>query len=502
MPQIYAPNPLRRRSSSSASSSSSSSSSTTALRPIDADDSIVLSDLVRTGEASRLRRRGAMRIDPALHSVGSARTPSVVIVDRQTWDAEYEFDLASLHEPSGRTASLRLPHRRQRSTRRYGPYASGSSGQHEVADEYVYSLVCGQKIHGYDSDDFEAFKPSVLPVYPATHRPEREINRSTGCGSLVHVRAAPRPRVGVWTAYSAASSIVVPLDAGYFDACEAAKFARSSCGCTKEGIGCAVCGNPLGTRYTPCKSAADTFFCSRNNEKSQPSASSSHLRGPEGPQYWQPSSPRGSDHTIYTFFSNAVTSTPTYEFPAPKARTRPRLYSDASLHIISSPPLASRGLPSDPSAEFFSDDEEEDEAAVIASGGSWHSGPTPPADGSLLTPRAEGDSAEAILFDRLVTASPTPLSDVGEESSHLIPPRVYSHARRPRIYPDDPVPAPVSFYQQQVIGAWERERERQRERTASPGFDPDGESFVWGVADPEEPGSPDKSYEHFLFPER
>ena len=35
----------------------------------DADDSIVLADLVRTGEASRLRRRGAMRLD---HNPGGA----------------------------------------------------------------------------------------------------------------------------------------------------------------------------------------------------------------------------------------------------------------------------------------------------------------------------------------------------------------------------------------------------------------------------------------------
>lgn len=75
---------------------------------------------------------------------------------------------------------------------------------------------------------------------------------------------------------------------------------------------------------------------------------------------------------------------------------------------------------------------------------------------------------------------------------------------------------PVSFYQQQVIGAWERERERQRENDrrrprGGRGFDPDGASAVWGVVDPdgidgatdvEEPGSPDKANEHFLFPER
>jgi hypothetical protein len=59
MPQIYSRNEPRTRTLSSASSASTS----TSLEPINADDSIVLSDLIRSGEASRLRRRGAMRID-------------------------------------------------------------------------------------------------------------------------------------------------------------------------------------------------------------------------------------------------------------------------------------------------------------------------------------------------------------------------------------------------------------------------------------------------------
>ena len=43
----------------------------------DADDSIVLSDLVRTGEASRLRRRGALRLDHTAAGRSAANTPSV-----------------------------------------------------------------------------------------------------------------------------------------------------------------------------------------------------------------------------------------------------------------------------------------------------------------------------------------------------------------------------------------------------------------------------------------
>src|SRR3954447_15364031 len=64
MPIIY----HNRSSSNSSDSMSSSASSADLTSPTvtDADDSIVLSDLVRTGEASRLRRRGAMRLEHGL----------------------------------------------------------------------------------------------------------------------------------------------------------------------------------------------------------------------------------------------------------------------------------------------------------------------------------------------------------------------------------------------------------------------------------------------------
>lgn len=222
----------------------------TPLRPIDADDSIVLSDLLRSGEASRLRRRGAMRIDPAVVGLNQNSTSpdihaqNVVVADRNsaTWDVEYDMDLVH-HMPA---------RRRQRSGRRYGPYESGpstmpSSQLEGASEDLVYTLVCGAPIHEYGpSDDTEPFKPSVLPLYPdhadrhGKEKEREEVNRSTGCGSLVHVLATPRPRSGVWTALGSASSCVVPMDASYFDTREAAQIARSSCGCLREGIGCAV----------------------------------------------------------------------------------------------------------------------------------------------------------------------------------------------------------------------------------------------------------------------
>lgn len=134
-------------------------------------------------------------------------------------------------------------------------------------------------------------------------------------------------------------------------------------------------------------------------------------------------------------------------------------------------------------------------------------------------------SPSNIILDRFSASSPIPQSD-GEDTPssqwNQPPPRTYSRPRRPRLHTSSTVyegvvpysySPPVSFYQQQVIGAWEREREREREndRRRPRGFDPDGESVVWGVVEPEgasgvgdvqEPGSPDKANERFLFPER
>ncbi|KAF8187174.1 hypothetical protein BJ912DRAFT_970392 [Pholiota molesta] len=412
MPQIYSRNEPRTRTLSSASSASTS----TSLEPINADDSI-----------------GAMRIDHGSTTNAAsgipATTRNLVLVERPSWDSDFDFDLSAQPDVHfGRPTSMRHPRRRQRS-RRYGPYSTGAAAeQQEDAAETVYTLVCGaETTAACGADEFEPFKPSVLPLYPPpqTAKAKDPAKWSTGCGAVVHTRAAPRPRLGVWSACGAAPESVVALDASYFDTREAAKMVRSKCGCINEGVGCAVCGNPLGTRHIPCKSASDSFFCPRNTEKAR-------LRGPEGPQYWHL---QASDHTTFTFFSDAVTSRPSYTFPT---RARQRVLSNASDESLD-----------------VSHSSSDDEGDSFPFRGDWSSD--------------------------LTSYSP-----------------------------------PVSFYQQQVIGAWERERERQRENDrrrprGGRGFDPDGASAVWGVVDPDgidgetdvqEPGSPDKANEHFLFPER
>lgn len=63
-------------------------------------------------------------------------------------------------------------------------------------------------------------------------------------------------------------------------------------------------GNPLGTRYRPCKSAAEGLFSTAT-----PPAHPNH---PSGSAYWRnpPSNPLSSNCFIYTLFPDRVSSFP------------------------------------------------------------------------------------------------------------------------------------------------------------------------------------------------
>ncbi|KAF4613522.1 hypothetical protein D9613_007946 [Agrocybe pediades] len=444
MPQIYTQlqprhQVARRRSSSSSSHSSSSSSSSssnstsTAVRPTDADESIVLSDLVRSGEASRLRRRGAMRMS-----------------DRPDWGVQYDFDFAtgflSDRAPSGQPSTGLQSGRR--SVRRPA-YVSGATEQDQGQDEYVYALTCGAPVSDCDWIDdapIEPFKPSILPLFPrdeVNNRREerREPNRSTGCGSLIHRNAAPRPRVGIWSACTPAEACVVQLDAEYFDTKEAARFTRSACGCVKEGIGCAVCGNPLGTRYIPCKSAADTFLCSRSLDKSLTHFGSHFHNNIDGTSSGGQSSKPRSDRTVCTFFSNAVSSSPAYQFPP--SRDDDLLSSTRVRRGLESPELDMRLFAplSTSYDDYFSEDDDDDGVglhmhgldnedydlssyldATYDNGDGWYSYSRPPLfsaneSDSEDTNREGLSPASRIFVDRVVTASPSPLSEADPDET-------------------------------------------------------------------------------------
>lgn len=203
------------------------------------DDSIVLSDLVRSGEASRLRRRGAMRLDHNLVNAQRAEagpvTPPVVRVERtpswiespsddeessQNWEQSYDAPL------SPQTDSIAA----------VGP------------DPYSYTLFCGG-----DDEQPCLNRPSTcvlspLPSYPppppsSGYQPPRW--QTNGCGAVVHMRASRRGNSGVWIARNEASSAVVPLDTSYFERAAVIRIVRSACGCLREGVGCAIWCVPL-----------------------------------------------------------------------------------------------------------------------------------------------------------------------------------------------------------------------------------------------------------------
>jgi hypothetical protein len=207
------------------------------LEPTDADDSIVLSDLVRTGEASRLRRRGAMRLD---HNLVNAQreeagrvTPPVVRVERspswieppsddeessQNWEQNYEAPLSLQTEAIAPV----------------GP------------DPYCHTLFCGgepEKLRlSRSSTRVQPLSP--LPSYPPPPPQSTSYHahrwRTNGCGAVVHMRASRRGNSGAWIAKNEASSAVVPLDASYFERAAVIRMVRSACGCLREGIGCAI----------------------------------------------------------------------------------------------------------------------------------------------------------------------------------------------------------------------------------------------------------------------
>ncbi|EGN94958.1 hypothetical protein SERLA73DRAFT_187230 [Serpula lacrymans var. lacrymans S7.3] len=373
------------------------------IQPMDADDSIVLSDLVRSGEASRLRRRGAIRLDHGLLSTqqneGGRRSPPAVIIIRspivrsptwvpvdppsdgesQAWDQSYE-------------SSSRVPPRRAAAE----------------PDTYIYTLFCGGEESSTDfTGHVPPFSPSPLPSYPPlSPRPHSHKRFSTkrlnGCGAVVHTRASSRQHQSVWVAKAEATGAVIPMDASYFERSAVVKIMRSACGCVREGVGCAICGNTLGTRYKPCQAAAEGLMTPQN----QPSGP---LR-PEGPSYWHtcnssPSNTHSHIPFIYTFFGSHVTS-------SVSARSAPK---NRSLS-----PTSQQQVSSEPNME---------------------------------------DSFNYSFFDRVITASPAPLSE-DDGMDMLIP---------------APLPLPPP----------------------SPAFDPDGAYIAT------EPSSPDKTgSELMLAPER
>ncbi|KIY62039.1 hypothetical protein CYLTODRAFT_447425 [Cylindrobasidium torrendii FP15055 ss-10] len=363
----------------------------------DADDTIVLSDLVRSGEASRLRRRGAVH-HPSASLGGRGDT---LETRSEAWLRDYASlrnDEVARH-PLADSANAALNTERSEDK---GGWMLFCGVEEEVVEEYDVGESVGLGVF--------RFMPSP-PSSSSSSSPRtlgrRTVKRKTGCGALVHTCAFPlfsstsntspnasthsnssATHPSAWTSTSEASDAVVPLDAMYFSGDDnteegLGRIGKSTCGCERVGVGCAVCGNPLGTRYTPCKTAQDS------SSPSFPSSSSygSNDTHPSGPSYWHEHRPSSSSPCMYTFMASAVegkeaaagsdpsipsassstssrTSTPSSSRPDPRLSFpafQPRTLTHARAPLLFPPPPRPYPVRIPPLVEDHEGDDEEEE---------------------------------------------------------------------------------------------------------------------------------------------
>lgn len=138
----------------------------------DDDDAVPLSDLLRTGEASRLRRRGAMR----------------ATAHRRDDEDEVSFL----------------------------PFPRGIKGE-----ESYLELECGVRSREWSFTPAGPSRPSPLPRFPPFRKPSDVgiVFSSTGCGSIVSTRALPSNMAGkpVYTSTEPVSSEIVHLHHKYLE---------------------------------------------------------------------------------------------------------------------------------------------------------------------------------------------------------------------------------------------------------------------------------------------
>lgn len=229
----------------------------------DADDSIVLSDLIRTGETSRLRRRGAMRLDHSARPLSSALLEQQRLIPIPI--SRSASPIPSYANPAGPDDDSAYGGQEWRewasdpdgSAVYGGAGPQGPGGGMQLEDfrhdadqnEQAYMLFCGGEVppwRSHASSALPSFQPSALPgSSPSSHAHQPpscsgDIPPTNGCGALLHLRAFPQKPKPVWVGKEEATDVVVSLDAGYFESTVIAKMMRSACGCIREGVGCAV----------------------------------------------------------------------------------------------------------------------------------------------------------------------------------------------------------------------------------------------------------------------
>ncbi|KAF8176854.1 hypothetical protein K438DRAFT_1846247 [Mycena galopus ATCC 62051] len=193
-----------------------------------------------------------------------------------------------------------------------GAFAALTCGSH--------NRITAENISEWDYDEHRPYVPHFLPEpledlseeqEPPRRRLRRRVStRSNGCGAVVHSRVIATARVpGVASSQGHAllgyqgirdglGQKVVQMDNMYFPdklrnelglrEHESTDGVWARCRCATEGLGCAVCGNPLSVLH---------LYCSVEHAPTVPSALSS-------------SSTTTQAQSIYRFLSTAVSSSP------------------------------------------------------------------------------------------------------------------------------------------------------------------------------------------------
>lgn len=209
----------------------------------------------------------------------------------------------------------------------------------------TFVLYCGAKEYRSPPSEMP-HPPSPLPPYPRQNPTPLALPTYNGCGAVIHTSAVPRKRCGVWMARLGSTDAVVEMDSQYFDRAVIVRMMKSPCGCLREGVGCRFCGNPLGTRYRPCKAAAGSL--------SGTTSTPSHPNHPSGSAYWRnPPSSLSSTSFIYTIFPDRVSSFPSLDLTPTSSLT-----SVQSTQRLSGPQSSTGDIPTPqarPGSEFDAD---------------------------------------------------------------------------------------------------------------------------------------------------
>ncbi|KAJ7088040.1 hypothetical protein B0H15DRAFT_1022608 [Mycena belliarum] len=118
------------------------------------------------------------------------------------------------------------------------------------------SIFCGSEQPFTSADFLEPAGASLgLPLTLTVPRAQKP-RKSSGCGTAIHIAALPSAHGGWWMGEpNGLRGSVIPLEAQYVAPDTAALMTpvtRDACGCATEYVGCAVCGNALGTMFNPC----------------------------------------------------------------------------------------------------------------------------------------------------------------------------------------------------------------------------------------------------------